>query len=314
MNLSEDHWHRVSPFQSLLLIILISFTGFLFIGPFIGLIFSLPFFEGSIMDLVKSQVDPIGNPAMKLPILITQGTATLIGFIIFPYIYGKQILNLHTSQMFGNTIPSPVIILLTFTIVVVFMGFNSIFIEWNANFTLPESMSGFENWARNIEDKARIFTEYITTFDHSYELLISLLVIAVLPAVGEELVFRGFIQNHLYVLTKNIHLAIWIAAAFFSFFHFQFFGFVPRLLLGALFGYMYVFSGKIIFPMLAHFINNGFTLIMIFFHNKGALDFDIESTDTVPLSGVFISAVITVVLLYLFKMYYIRQNQKAVHE
>lgn len=310
MNLSENNWHRVSPLQSLFLIILISFAGFLFIGPAVGLLFSLPFIDGSIMDLV----DPIGNPSIKLPMLIMQGTATLIGFIIFPYIYGKRILSLHTSQMFGNTIPSPVIILLTFTIVVVFMGFNSIFIEWNSNLTLPESMSAFENWARNFEDKARMVTEYLTTFDHGYELWVSLLVIAVLPAIGEELVFRGFIQNHLYVLTRNIHLAIWIAAAFFSFFHFQFFGFVPRLLLGALFGYLYVFSGKIIFPMLAHFVNNGFTLIMIFFYNKGALDFDIESTEIVPLSGVLVSGVITVVLLYLFKMYFMRQNHKTVHE
>ncbi len=310
MNLSENNWQRVSPLKSLFLIILISFAGFLFIGPVVGLLFSLPFIDGSIMDLV----DPIGNPSIKLPMLIMQGTATLIGFIIFPYIYGKRILSLRTSQMFGNTIPSPVIILLTFTIVVVFMGFNSIFIEWNSNLTLPESMSAFENWARNFEDKARMVTEYLTTFDHGYELWVSLLVIAVLPAIGEELVFRGFIQNHLYVLTRNIHLAIWIAAAFFSFFHFQFFGFVPRLLLGALFGYLYVFSGKIIFPMLAHFVNNGFTLIMIFFYNKGALDFDIESTEIVPLSGVLVSGVITVVLLYLFKMYFMRQNHKTVHE
>jgi len=311
---SQDPWTKVRPLQSLILIFFISLIGFYFVGPFVGVLFSLPLYNGSAADFMSDMLNPSSNPDMKLPLYIVQGSTTLIGFIMFPYLYGKYILKLGPSQMLGSYLPSPAMSLLTLVVVILFMGVNSIFIEWNANLSLPEVFSGFENWARDFEERARVFTEYFTTFDNAYELWLGLLVIAILPAIGEELVFRGFIQTHLFVLTKNIHVAIWVAAFIFSFFHFQFFGFLPRLLLGALFGYLYAWSGNIAFPMIAHFANNGFTLTMIYLYNKGALDFDIESTNTIPLMSVLISGVITLVLLYLFKSHFTSQSRSTSDE
>jgi len=198
--------------------------------------------------------------------------------------------------------------LLTFALVVIFMGFNSIFIEWNANLALPEAWSGFESWARQIERSAQVLTEYLTSFDDGWEIWIALLVIAVLPAIGEEFLFRGLVQNHLKAMTGNIHIAIWLAAFLFSLFHVQFFGLIPRMLLGALFGYLYAWSKNLAFPIIAHFVNNGFTLIMIYLHKKGAVNFDIESTETVPYLTVAVSLIFTSGLLYLFWAHFKKDN------
>jgi len=85
--------------------------------------------------------------------------------------------------------------------------------------------------------------------------------IAILPAIGEELLFRGVLQRIFANWTKNIHLGVWIAAILFSAMHMQFYGFLPRMMLGVLFGYLFVWSGSLLLPILCHFINNGSAVI-----------------------------------------------------
>ena len=302
--LSENNFAKVGPFQSLIFIVLITFTGFLFIGSFLGIAAAIPFYDGSISDMYYALNDPVSHPDLKIPLFIMQGFSTFIGFILFPYLYCTMVLKLGTRDFTSGQFPTPVISLLVVILVVTFMGANSIFIEWNANLTLPQSLSGLERWARDFEDRAQEITQFLTTFESGSEFIIGLIVIAILPAIGEELVFRGLIQTHLNVITRNIHISIWVSAIIFSFFHMQFFGFVPRILLGALFGYLYAWSGNLSYPVIAHSMNNGFTLFMMYLYSKGNVDFDIEATESVPLTTVLISAGITAVLLYIFKSYF----------
>jgi len=315
MNLTEDeHWKRITPAQSLIFLFLLVFFGFTFVGPGIGLFVALPFYEGSLMEMLTAIQNPLGDNSIKIPLFIIQGCATLFGFVVLPYLYGKSVLKLKPEDVFGKMAPGPEMSLLVVILVIVFMGANSIFIEWNANLDLPSWMSGFENWARSFENQAEVMTKFLTSFDNNSQFFIALVVIAVLPAVGEELVFRGLIQNHIRILAGNIHLSIWLAAIIFSFFHMQFFGFVPRVILGALFGYLYAWSGNLAYPILAHFMNNGFTLLMIYLHSKGAVNFDIESSDTVSITSVLISAALTVILLYIFKRYFEKKMITVQHE
>lgn len=104
--------------------------------------------------------------------------------------------------------PSILIVLTTFS----FMIFNSIIIEWNMNIEFPEFMEGFGEWARGMEDRMMELTELLSSYDSFGEMLIALVIIGILPAVGEELVFRGLLQNKLQTATRNAHLAIWISA------------------------------------------------------------------------------------------------------
>ncbi len=136
------------------------------------------------------------------------------------------------------------------------------------------------------------------------ELIIALFVIAVLPAIGEELVFRGLIQNELKRLTQNVHVAIWVSALLFSAFHLQFFGFVPRLLLGALFGYLYYWSGNLSMAVLAHFTNNAVAVFSLYYYQQGTLEYNAESTEAFPLSVILTSGVFTSLLLLYFRNFY----------
>jgi membrane protease YdiL (CAAX protease family) len=307
---TENHFTKVSPLQSLIFLTLITFTGFAFIGPFLGFAVAIPFFDGGFIDMVTAMNDPVNNESVKVPMFIAQAFSTIIGFIVMPYLYGIMVLNIRNHEIIGKSIPTPIMSLLVMIIVISFMGVNSIFIEWNATVELPEILSGFEQWARNFEDRAQEITQFLTQFDSNSQFILAFFVIAVLPAIGEEFVFRGLLQNHLNVITKNLHVAVWLAAILFSFFHMQFYGFVPRIILGALFGYLYAWSGNLAYPIIAHFVNNGFTLLMMYLYNKGAVDFDIESTESVPVSTVLISAGVTAVLLYIFKGYF-RKEEKV---
>jgi hypothetical protein len=101
--------------------------------------------------------------------------------------------------------------------------------------------------------------------------------------------------------TKNIHVAIWISAFFFSAIHVQFFGFVPRMLLGALFGYLYYWSGNLWVPMFAHFVNNGFAVCMIYLYQKKIVDTNLDSPEAAPWPAVIVAAGIVATALWYFK-------------
>src|SRR5690606_21183338 len=108
------------------------------------------------------------------------------------------------------------------------------------------------------------------------ELILGILVIGVLAGIGEEYLFRGILQPKLHIYTGNAHAGIWLAAFIFSAIHFQFYGFLPRLMLGALFGYLYYYSGSLVYPIIAHILNNVFTVVAVYLSKLGIVEFDIE--------------------------------------
>ena len=186
-------------------------------------------------------------------------------------------------------------------IVVAFMPFDGLIIDWNQNLHLPETMKPLEQWIRTKEKGLEGITRFLTSFRSIGQLLVALLVIGVIPAIGEEALFRGILQRNFGFWTGNAHAGIWLAAALFSAIHVQFLGFFPRMLLGALFGYLYLWSGNLWVPILAHFINNGFTVLMVYLHQQRMTTMDIERTESVPLSGALMAGLLTVGLLYYFR-------------
>lgn len=291
------------PVINLLVILLMVALGFVVAGPIIGFFLALPFYDGGMIQLAEAIQEPLKHPAIKLPLYIIQGCSTFVGLIIVPAIYltRKQ---RSVTEFFERRGLELIPVLLTAFVVIIFMAVNSVFIEWNAGINFPDFAKDFENWARGREDTAAELTEFLTNFESTGELILALFIIAVLPAVGEELVFRGLIQNEMYRGTKNIHVAIWISAIMFSAIHFQFFGFVPRLLLGALFGYIYYWSGNLTLAILAHFVNNAVSVMALYFYQRGTFTFDIESPESVPINVFIPSALLTAGLLYYFYKYF----------
>jgi membrane protease YdiL (CAAX protease family) len=135
----------------------------------------------------------------------------------------------------------------------------------NSHFALPESLHFIEEKMRGMEDQADKLTEMFLTGGTIRGFIFNLLMIAVLPALSEEILFRGVAQRLLTDVSRNVHAGIWLAAFLFSFVHFQFYGFLPRLLLGAYLGYLFYWSGSIWLPIVAHFINNGFAVVYYHF-------------------------------------------------
>lgn len=140
------------------------------------------------------------------------------------------------------------------------------FITWtgslNQSMRLPEFLAPVEQWMRTQETAAEELTRLLIGHDPSLPvLLFNLVVVAVAAGLTEEFLFRGALERIISRWTANPHLTIWIAAALFSAFHFQFFGFLPRLLLGAYFGYLLYWGRSIWLPVFAHFTNNALAVI-----------------------------------------------------
>lgn len=240
---------------------------------------------------------------LSTPLLVMQGVITLFSFLLFPFLTLRT-LRIETGNYFNKTPFFFFSIPLVLGLVFMFTIADSVVIEWNQNVRFPEFLKAFEDWARLKEDELATVTKLFTNFHSPVEFIIALIVVGVLAGVCEEFLFRGILQNEFYKGTQNIHVAIWASAFLFSAIHVQFFGFVPRMLLGALFGYLYYWSGNLAVPMFAHFTNNSFSVVMIYLRQLGVIDIDIDAPDAAPWPAAVFSAVLGAALLYYFKLFY----------
>ena len=144
--------------------------------------------------------------------------------------------------------------------------------EINLGMHLPYWLSGVEQWMEQKEETADNLIESLAD-SHTWKLmLLNLFSIALIPAIAEEFIFRGVFQNIFIKLFRSPHTAIWVTAFIFSAIHFQFFGFIPRFILGLTFGYLYFWSGTLWLPVTAHFVNNAFPVIIAFQHGLQSMN------------------------------------------
>lgn len=310
--MNKDYLHpvskRLNPVSSAFIFLLVSLVGFLMIGPTIGSILALPFYEGSFMDLPQKLAYPFDDNSMKLVLYVIQGSATGIGLILVPALYLRSFEKTVLTEFFPNYNLPLLALLISIFIVPAFMFVNSVFIELNQAMELPSILEGMENWMKATEEQAAKLTKYLTEFDTLGMFLLSIFVIAILPAIGEELVFRGVLQRELGAAFKNGHIGIWISAFLFAAIHMQFYGLIPRMLLGALFGYLYFWSGNLIFPIIAHFIQNGSQLFILFLSQKEIIDVNIDEPDDYPVLLIIIFTILTALLLYYFRKIYLDKS------
>ncbi|MCU0318006.1 MAG: CPBP family intramembrane metalloprotease [Amoebophilaceae bacterium] len=245
---------------------------------------------GDVGEAMKTAVPP------KWPLLMLQAIVSSSAFIVAPLLYLYVFMQQRVQTLFPWNQRYSVPLLLTLGLVLVFMVINTWFIQWNAVITLPHWLKTFEIWAQEKEAALQKITTLLTTFRSLEELGGAIVVIGVIPAIGEELLFRGLVQKICHELTSNIHLAIGISAFIFSAIHLQFYGFLPRFLLGTLFGYIYWWTKDLLFPIAAHFFNNAFTLIILFLHQRGLIEQDIVTLQA-PSMPVFMFCVVMAITL-----------------
>jgi len=255
-----------SPWGSLFLLLCL-----VALGAFLGQLAALMLAPDSTRNAAETMA-PTLPPTQSL--LVLQAMTASGALILAPWFYLRIFSPHGIRKLFQWQQPYTVPALTTLGLVLSCMVVNTWLIQWNMAIKLPIWLSKFEMWAQEKEAALREITVLLTSLRSLQELGIAIGVIGMIPAVGEELLFRGLIQPIFHQLTKNIHWAIGISALVFSAIHLQFYGFAPRFFLGMLFGYIYWWTKDLFFPMVAHFFNNAFTLLMLFLHQHGIISQD----------------------------------------
>lgn len=297
------------PFSQLMFsifIIIASFLAFLAVS----LVVAIPAF--GIDTMLNIATADMNDPQNVIILKYFQVVQSIGVFIVPPFILAWLFHGEISTYLMLNKRLNFAAILLVVLLGFAAMPFINLTGELNSNLHLPEWLSGIETWMKNTEEKAAELTKTFLKVDGFPGLLFNIFMIAVLPAIGEELLFRGVIQRIFTRWTKNSHLGIWIAATLFSALHMQFFGFIPRLLLGALFGYLLLWSGSMWLPIAAHFVNNAVAVIGMYMIDKGTITSEFEEIgstgDSIYLAVV--SVVFVALLLWLIK----REYKPAVNE
>jgi membrane protease YdiL (CAAX protease family) len=147
----------------------------------------------------------------------------------------------------------------------------------NSGMEIADWLSGLESWLKVKEQQGEYLIAMIIVADSLPVMLINLVVLAIIPAIGEELFFRGLLQRQLKLIIGWPHLTVFLTAVVFSALHFQFYGFLPRFILGLVYGYLFMWSGSVWLPIIAHMANNTAPVILTYFYgwdkvSKGSLD------------------------------------------
>lgn len=217
-------------------------------------------------QLDLSSIYDYTNPATIEGLKLFQLISAIGLFIVPPLIYSVITSKNVFKSLSLHQLSKPTSWLLVTLIMMVASPLMAWVVEVNEQMSLPEFMAPIEQWMKQSELSAQELTKAFLTFNGVGSLLYILIIVAVVPAIGEELLFRGVLQKIVINWIHNKHWGIWITAILFSALHMQFYGFFPRMLLGVLFGYLLVWSGSLWLPILGHFINNGSVVVLSYFY------------------------------------------------
>lgn len=227
--------------------------------------------------------DPLNNitkPGVLHALNLMQVISAIGGFILPPFLLA--------FLMSGNALDylklNKRTLISSLALVAIMIFIMTPLINWlsdlNSRMVLPHFMHSTEEWMRKSEDQNTELTKYFLDMHNLKDLFFNLFMVALIPAIGEELLFRGLIQRLFGEWFKNKHIAIFVTAAIFSAMHMQFYGFVPRMLLGVVLGYLFVWSGSLWLPILGHFVNNAAAVIMTYLFSNELTKLDPDKLGT----------------------------------
>ena len=160
-------------------------------------------------------------------------------------------------------------------------------VEMNKAMSLPSWMAGIEQAMRAAEDNAAEVTQEMLNINSVGQLILCVLVVGVMAGLSEEMLFRGAMLRTMQDSRLGNHAVVWITAFLFSALHMQFYGFVPRMLLGVWLGYLFVWTGSLWVPIIAHTLNNSTVVLMSYLSNKGVIPEGFGDNLGLPAAGSF---------------------------
>jgi uncharacterized protein len=274
-----------------------------------GVIFStLGSLLAAMLTGVKVLTDPkalsdLTNPAVIDALKIIQ-LVSAIGTFLFPPIIAAWLFSSDPKGYLG-VIKKPNSQQIVIAVILLLVAIP--FINWmmmaNSLMELPPSMKGVEDWMKEMESNAGQITKLLVNTTSIGGLIFNIFLMAVIPALGEEFLFRGVIQKLFKDLAGNVHAGIILSAILFSAMHMQFYGFLPRFALGVMLGYMMYWSGSLWLPVIAHFINNFLAVITTWAASNGSLKINPDTIGTEPGQSAMlgISVFLTWGLLFLLR-------------
>lgn len=200
-------------------------------------------------------------------------------------------------------------------IMVVSIPAMNMLVEWNSNLTFPDSMSEIALKMKMMEEAADASVNAMLSGNGLGSLIMGILIIGIFAGFSEEIFFRGALQRFI-GFTVNHHVAIWLTAFIFSAIHLQFFGFIPRLLLGAFFGYLAYWSGSLWLAVYAHVFNNSMVVITKWLAANKLIDIDFDtiganSADSADIVMAVISLCLVIVgIVYIRNLTTAKMNNK----
>ena len=245
---------------------------------------------------------------LKIMQLISSVFIFIIPPLLFSYFENDQYLKeLGFNSKFKrqNILMILMIILFSQPLVAYCMQLNLDFIHSISDY-IPKVIESM----KQMEEDAKLLIEEFLKMDNIGDLLFNLFLIAIIPAIGEEMFFRGVIQKKLKNILRNPHIAILITSFIFSAIHMQFFGFLPRFFLGIILGYLFYYSGSLWMPIIAHFINNALAVLLMYLPFSEKINTDISQLENTEIS--MMQATIFLVIVLFFIYLYKQINSKEI--
>jgi len=266
---------HLTPFSRIVFVLMLIITG-LILTLGIGILLAIPIFHINIITDTTFLTN-FSNPVVVSLLKYLQIVQSIGLFIIPPLLAGYFFEKNPLSYLGMKKNPGSII----FITVLLLMFFSIPFINWlvtiNESMKLPSFLQGVEQWMKDSEEQASQLTTAFLDVHTAGGFLLNILMIVILPAVGEELLFRGLLQKLFDAWFRNIHVAIFFIAFIFGVVHLQFYGLLPRMMLGVIFGYLYYWTGSLWVPVFAHFLNNGAVVVASFLSNLGIIKGDYEN-------------------------------------
>ena len=259
---------------------------FAIVGIFIGGLISIPIWTLMTGKSALDMKDELNNSAYSSAFKAIQTVSSVFGFFI-PAIATAALLNRKPFRLIGfaKKITGSQIGLV---VVIMFLALFSSELFGYLNQHIPLS-SSLKTSFQKLEDDYDTQVQAIMQLKRFSDYLLGLVIMAFLPALCEETLFRGGLQNFLSRSTKKPWLAILIVSILFSAVHFSYYGFLPRMFLGIVLGFIYYYTGSLWLSVLAHFANNAFAVSQFYFSNSASVRQ--AAQENTPLSFVYLGIV-----------------------
>lgn len=280
----------------LVLRLMLMFSMFVFnisVVSFLALTFAQSFFNLENINSVSEGI--VSSPVEIDAFLFIQAISSLGGFLLTAMMFAVLESGEYKHHLRLKTFPSLKMVLLAAAAVIVSQFFIEYLVSLNQAIELPANLK----FLKEYQEKTEALTEKLMSFTGIGQFVVVSVVVAIIPAIGEEFFFRGLILGDLLRGKVRAVIAIPATGLLFAISHFQYDNVLAIWILGSFLGYLYYVSGSLWLPIAAHFTNNFLAVLLKYLFNLGFISKEFAEAQT-PLYLTLISVAVFAVFIFLF--------------